>query len=136
MKEIERETLVQNAVRYLPNGPTVLKNLAIVRKEIDSAMTLQSIGETIDTHRDEEIEEEHLVLEPPSHTVETSLLPSKILKAVSQDGGSAAQIMRMSAPELAGRALQWQWEPGMTKSQMKTQKYQMPNSLYIAEVSD
>ena len=136
MKDIQRETLVQRAVRDLPDGPAVLKNLAIVRKEIDSATTLQSIGDTIDTHWDNEIRDEHVDLEPPNHTVETSLLPSKILSAVSQDGGSAAQIMRMSAPELACRALQWQWEPGMTKSQMKTQKYQMPNSLYIAEVSD
>lgn len=131
MKQIERDTLVQNAVRYLPNMPDVLKNLAIVRK----ATNPQSIDDTINKHGNGVIKDEHLVLEPPSHTVETSLLPSKIMNAVNRDGGSAAQIMRMSAPELAGRALQWQWKSGMINSKTETQIYQMPNSLYIAEVS-
>ena len=132
MKQIERETLVQNAVRYLPSMPDVLKNLAIVRKCIHPATNLQKVGETIDRHLNEAIKDSRSDLESPSHAVETSLLPSKIVNAVSQEGGSAAQIMRMSAPELAGRALQWRWNP-MLNSDLK---YQMPNSLYIAEVSN
>ncbi|KAI4185662.1 MAG: hypothetical protein L6R41_003990 [Letrouitia leprolyta] len=71
----------------------------------DGKNDILSIGETIDKHWKEAMEEEQSVSESPSHLVETSLLPSKIVNAVSQDGGSAAQIMGMSAPEFAGRAL-------------------------------